>query len=80
MRWNSGLGDLWLSADSSTTKQVYPDSGVAAMLQNSWKDGNYRISSLTDRLPVNEEDDLVVLAAPDPQGDFTQTTSMYAGV
>jgi len=47
---------------------VYPDSGVAAMLQNSWKDGNYRISSLTDRLPVNEEDDLVVLAAPDPQG------------
>jgi hypothetical protein len=48
--------------------QVYPDSGVAAMLQNSWKEGNYRISSLTDRRPVDEADDLIVLAAPDPQG------------
>ena len=49
--------------------QVYPDVGVAAMLQNSWKDTPYRISSLTDRRPVEESDDLIVLAAPDPQGE-----------
>lgn len=48
--------------------QVYPDVGVAAMLQNSWKDTDYGISSLTDRRPIEEDDDLIVLAAPDPQG------------
>lgn len=48
--------------------KVYPDVGVAAMLQNSWKDTPFRISSLTDRRPLEESDDLIVLAAPDPQG------------
>ena len=38
------------------------------MLQNTWKDSTYGISSLTDRRPVEASDDLVVLAAPDPQG------------
>ena len=38
------------------------------MLQNSWKDTTYQISSLTDRRPVEDSDDLIVLAAPDPQG------------
>lgn len=53
--------------------QVYPDVGVAAMLQNSWKDTPYAISSLTDRRPVEESDDLIVLAAPDPQGEILRS-------
>ena len=53
--------------------QVYPDSGVAAMLKHSWQDAPYAISSLTDRRPVEEADGLVVLAAPDPQGEGSQS-------
>ena len=60
--------------------QVYPDSGVAAMLKNSWKDVDYGISSLTDRRPVQDEDDLVVLAAPDPQGTQKRFTSFWASL
>lgn len=55
--------------------QVYPDSGVAAMLKHSWQDIPYGISSLTDRRPVDEADGLVILAAPDPQGACTNCCS-----
>ena len=42
--------------------------GVAAMLKNSWQDAKFAFASLSDRNPVSEDDDLIVLAAPDPQG------------
>jgi len=42
--------------------------GVAAMLQSQWPDAGFKFSSLNDRKPVDPEDDLVVLATPDPQG------------
>ena len=48
---------------------MYPDIGVAAMLRNSWQDLPYRISSLVDRRPIDAEDELIVVAAPDPQGE-----------
>ena len=48
--------------------QIYPDMGVAAMLKNQWQDAGFRFASLSDRNPVSEDDDLIVLAAPDPQG------------
>lgn len=58
-------------ADQAEFKQVraiYPDMGVVAMLQNQWPDINFKMSSLNDRRPIDAEDDLIVLATPDPQG------------
>ena len=49
--------------------QVYPDMGVAAMLKNQWPEVAFKFASLSDRKPVSEEDELVVLAAPDPQSE-----------
>ena len=48
--------------------QVYPDSGVAVMLANQWKDAPFRITSLGDRNPIDDDDEIIILAAPDPQG------------
>ena len=48
--------------------QLYPDIGVAAMLRNQWQDVEFRIGSLGDRAIVAPDDEIVVLAAPDPQG------------
>eukprot|EP00951_Prasinocladus_malaysianus_P040137 scaffold457279_cov52-Prasinocladus_malaysianus.AAC.1 len=42
--------------------------GVAAMLGNMWPDAMFKISSLNDRRPVEADDELIVLATPDPQG------------
>ena len=50
---------------------MYPDMGVAAMLKNQWADMNFSVASLADRKPVSEDDDLVIVAAPDPQGSFS---------
>jgi hypothetical protein len=48
--------------------QVYPDAGVSAMLKNQWADAAFNFASLNDRRPVADDDDIVVLAAPDPPG------------
>lgn len=42
--------------------------GVAAMLKNQWQDAPFRIGSVSDRTPTGPDDDIIVLAAPDPQG------------
>lgn len=52
---------------TSIPTQVYPDVGVSAMLKNQWTDAAFSFASLNDRKPVQPEDDIVVLAAPDPQ-------------
>lgn len=49
-------------------RAIYPDMGVAAMLQSQWPDIKFNLSSLNDRRPVGPNDDLVVIATPDPQG------------
>ncbi|KAI7838252.1 hypothetical protein COHA_007941 [Chlorella ohadii] len=49
-------------------RAVYPDVGVAAMLKNQWTDATFGFASLNDRKPVAAEDEIIVLAAPDPQG------------
>ena len=41
------------------------------MLANQWPDKKFAIASLKDRNPVQEEDDCVLLAAPDPQSALT---------
>ena len=48
--------------------QLYPDMGVAAMLKNQWGDPGFAVGSLSDRTPYQEEDDIIIFAAPDPQG------------
>ena len=57
---------MWLNADQ--VRAIYPDMGVAAMLKNQWPDASFQISSLNDRRPFEAEDDLLVIATPDPQG------------
>ena len=47
--------------------QLYPDAGTAAMLKSQWADTPLIIASIKDRNPVEEEDEIVLLAAPDPQ-------------
>jgi hypothetical protein len=54
------------SAETARVKAIYPDAGVAAMLRNQWSDASFSVASLNDRKPVDEEDELVVMAAPDP--------------
>ena len=38
------------------------------MLSAQWGDAPFGFASLTDRAPVRPEDDVIVLAAPDPPG------------
>ncbi len=42
--------------------------GVAAMLRNQWGNAGFEIGSLGDRTPFQEDDDIIIFAAPDPQG------------
>lgn len=55
-------------SEASVLVQLYPDIGVASMLKNQWgPDVAFQIAAVNDREPVAEDDELVVLAAPDPQ-------------
>jgi hypothetical protein len=38
------------------------------MLRNQWQDANFGIGAISDRVPFREEEEIIVLAAPDPQG------------
>jgi hypothetical protein len=42
--------------------------GAAAMLRNQWQDATFAIGSLNQRTPFDPEDELLVIASPDPQG------------
>ena len=59
--------------------QLYPDMGLAAMLKNQWGDADFAIGSLGDRTPFQEEDDIIIFAAPDPQGATRlETVNIFA--
>ena len=45
------------------------------MLRNEWKDRDFEIGAISDRKAASEDDDLVVIAAVDPQGDETTVTN-----
>jgi len=62
------IEELSSQGEFKQVRAIYPDMGVAAMLQNQWPDANFKLSSLNDRRPFEPEDDLIVLATPDPQG------------
>ena len=48
-------------------KAIFPDAGAAALLKHWWKDANFSFASLSDRKPVQDEDEIVVMIAPDYQ-------------
>ncbi|KAJ0079242.1 hypothetical protein Patl1_22635 [Pistacia atlantica] len=48
-------------------KAIFPDAGAAALLKYRWKDAAFGFSSLSDRKPVENEDEIVVMVVPDYQ-------------
>ncbi|XP_039124672.1 uncharacterized protein LOC120261066 [Dioscorea cayenensis subsp. rotundata] len=48
-------------------KAIFPDAGAAALLEYQWKDAAFGFSSLSDRKPVQDEDEAVVMVVPDYQ-------------
>ncbi|XP_077253145.1 DUF1995 domain protein, putative (DUF1995) isoform X2 [Tasmannia lanceolata] len=48
-------------------KAIFPDAGAAALLKYRWKDANFGFASLSDRKPVKNEDEIVVMVVPDYQ-------------
>ncbi|KAK9163958.1 hypothetical protein Syun_004860 [Stephania yunnanensis] len=48
-------------------KAIFPDAGAAALLKYRWKDTAFGFSSLSDRKPVESEDEIVVMVVPDYQ-------------
>ncbi|GAB4835831.1 hypothetical protein Ancab_000747 [Ancistrocladus abbreviatus] len=52
---------------SQQVKAIFPDAGAAALLKYQWKDATFGFSSLSDRKPVEAEDEIVVMVVPDYQ-------------
>ncbi|RVW53485.1 hypothetical protein CK203_083753 [Vitis vinifera] len=48
-------------------KAIFPDAGAAALLKYRWGDAAFGFASLSDRKPVEAEDELVVMVVPDYQ-------------
>ncbi|XP_030545541.1 uncharacterized protein LOC115751717 [Rhodamnia argentea] len=48
-------------------KAVFPDAGAAALLKYRWQDAAFGFSSLSDRKPVENEDEIIVMVVPDYQ-------------
>ncbi|XP_010421597.1 PREDICTED: uncharacterized protein LOC104707044 [Camelina sativa] len=48
-------------------KAVFPDAGAAALLKYRWKDATFGFASLSDRKPVEKEDEIIVMVVPDHQ-------------
>ncbi|KAM7481364.1 hypothetical protein LguiB_005947 [Lonicera macranthoides] len=48
-------------------KAIYPDAGAAALLKYKWKDATFGFASLSDRKPVESEDEIIVMVIPDYQ-------------
>lgn len=61
------LDTLIEETGSQRIKAIFPDAGAAALLKYRWKDAAFRFSSLSDRKPVESEDEIVVMVVPDYQ-------------
>ncbi|XAR52589.1 hypothetical protein NMG60_11020736 [Bertholletia excelsa] len=48
-------------------KAIFPDAGAAALLKYRWQDAAFGFSSLSDRNPVSNEDEIIVMVVPDYQ-------------
>ncbi|KZV46007.1 hypothetical protein F511_16169 [Dorcoceras hygrometricum] len=59
-------------------KAIFPDAGAAALLKYKWKDARFGFSSLGDREPVDNEDEIVVMVVPDYQMlEYVQRIASY---
>ncbi|KAH7543071.1 hypothetical protein FEM48_Zijuj02G0144400 [Ziziphus jujuba var. spinosa] len=68
--WNLSrifLDTLIEETGSQRVKAIFPDTGASALLKYQWKDAAFGFSSLSDRKPVEPEDDIVVMVVPDYQ-------------
>ncbi|KDP23517.1 hypothetical protein JCGZ_23350 [Jatropha curcas] len=61
------LDTLIEETGSQRIKAIFPDAGAAALLKYQWKDANFGFASLSDRKPVESEDEIVVMVVPDYQ-------------
>lgn len=48
-------------------RAIFPDAGAAALLNYQWKDVSFGFSSLSDRKPIDDEDEVAVMIVPDYQ-------------
>ena len=51
-----------------SVEQLFPDMGVTVMLKNLWRDANFEIGCLNSKAIVVEDNDVMVMVAPDPPG------------
>ncbi|XP_020585029.1 uncharacterized protein LOC110027800 [Phalaenopsis equestris] len=61
------LETLIKETGSQKVRAIFPDAGAAALLKYQWGDANFDFASLSDRRPVEEEDEVVVMLVPDYQ-------------
>ncbi|KAF8411579.1 hypothetical protein HHK36_004134 [Tetracentron sinense] len=61
------LDTLMEETGCQRVKAIFPDAGAAALLKYRWKDAVFGFSSLSDRKPVENEDEIVVMVVPDYQ-------------
>ncbi|CAL9102043.1 unnamed protein product [Musa textilis] len=61
------LESLIEGSGGQRVKAIFPDAGAAALLKYQWTDANFGFSSLSDRKPVDSEDEVVVMVVPDYQ-------------
>ncbi|XP_066377557.1 uncharacterized protein [Miscanthus floridulus] len=65
------LSKIFLDTLAQETGQkvtaIFPDAGAAALLKYQWKDAQFKCASLSDRKPVDPEDEVAVMIIPDHQ-------------
>jgi len=61
-----GLGaELGFQMGADRVKVVCSDAGSAALLKSKWTESDLEVASLTDRMPVDGGEDVVLVARPD---------------
>ncbi|CAK7340698.1 unnamed protein product [Dovyalis caffra] len=61
------LDTLIEETGSQRIRAIFPDAGAAALLKYQWKDAAFGFASLSDRKPIQSEDEIVVMVVPDYQ-------------
>ncbi|KAK8913950.1 hypothetical protein KSP39_PZI024293 [Platanthera zijinensis] len=61
------LETLIEATGNQKVRAIFPDAGAAALLKYQWGDANFGFASLSDRKPVEDEDEVVVMLVPDYQ-------------
>ncbi|XP_047318578.1 uncharacterized protein LOC124921915 [Impatiens glandulifera] len=61
------LDTLMEETGSQRVRAIFPDAGSAALLKYKWQDASFGFSSLSDRKPVDNEDEIIVMVVPDYQ-------------